>query len=64
MVTVLLALSLTATPAAAQDEEPPAEVNCYPLLSSLVCEVPIAVGPFNFDIDVPVEFDSIFPPQP
>ena len=56
-----LAMALLAAPAEAQDEQPPPEVNCYPLLSSLVCEVPVTIGPFNFDVDVPIEIDSIFP---
>lgn len=64
VATVVLAMGLAAATAVAQEEQPPPEVNCYPLLSSLICEVPVAVGPFNFDVDVPVEFDSIFPPQP
>lgn len=65
VATVVLAMCLTAGSAAAQEEQPPPpEVNCYPLLSSLICEVPVAIGPFNFDIDVPVMFDSIFPSRP
>jgi hypothetical protein len=57
---------MAAAPTAIAQEEPaptPTEVTCYPLLSSLICEVPINVGPFVFDIDVPVEFDSVFPPS-
>lgn len=54
MKRILTALALAAgiglaTPvvAMAQEPEPPAEVNCFPLLSSLVCHIPVNVGPFG-----------------
>jgi hypothetical protein len=53
-----IALADTATPA-------PTPVTCYPLLSSLVCQVPVNVnvgpfGPFN----IAPNLTSIFAPPP
>lgn len=64
LATVAVAVTATlAVPGVAlAQEQQPTEVNCYPLLSSLICEVPVNVGPFNFDVDVPIE--SVFPPPP
>jgi hypothetical protein len=45
------ALAADATP------QPPAQTTCYPLLSSVVCylpvSIPVNVGPFNFTVDMP-----------
>lgn len=61
MVVVLMATGVGA--ASAQDAEPsPPEINCYPLLSSVVCHIPVTIGPFN--ITVPVNVESVFPPPP
>lgn len=50
-VTAMVAAFALAAPAVAvaqePEPEPPAEVNCFPLLSSLVCHIPVNVGPFN-----------------
>ena len=53
-----------AAPSAAMAQEPapqpPAEVTCYPLLSSLVCHIPVNVGPFGpFEFNFP---NGIFGP--
>ena len=49
-----------AVPASAQEETPPEDINCFPILSSLVCYLPVTIGPFN--INVPVDVGSVFPP--
>jgi hypothetical protein len=57
---VALGLGVGAGTATAQEPVPaPPVTNCYPLLSSLVCTIPVNVGPFN--ITVPIE--SVFPPS-
>lgn len=45
-LTVALGLAVPGV-AMAQEPAPPAEVTCLPLLSSLVCYIPINVGPFG-----------------
>jgi hypothetical protein len=57
-------LAVSAGVAVAQEEtpEPQPEINCFPILSSLICYLPVDIGPFN--ITVPVDIDSVFPPPP
>lgn len=56
-------MALTAGTAVAQEETPPSEVTCFPLLSSLVCHIPVnvPVGPFEFTGPF-VVVESVFPP--
>lgn len=51
--------------ASAQEASAPAPpvTNCYPLLSSLVCTVPVNVGPFNIPVG-PFDFAGLFAPKP
>ena len=61
-VLTAIGVAMSAGVATAQETEPEPEINCFPLLSSLVCYLPITVGPF--DITVPVDVGSVFPPTP
>jgi hypothetical protein len=50
--------------ALAQEPTPPAEVTCLPLLSSLVCYIPVNVGPFGPFIFFPNGLGSPPPATP
>jgi hypothetical protein len=53
----------SAVPALAADPAPPPApsnpVTCYPILSSLVCQIPVNVGPFNIPVNIPVNFKDV-----